>query len=158
MAGNATPKELLIDHFMNAMPVQVDRDYAEHLLDETIANEKRLSDSERFDYQWLKKREIDGIELYDKFRNTEPNSPERLTAWINQLSPWNLQTGADATSDLIANEKRELLHRLILLREQQEIVVGQTKTVPLRPIFHTKQFVPLSAIQAERAALKGVKL
>ena len=29
-------KLLLIDHFTNSMPIQVDRDYAEHLLDRVI--------------------------------------------------------------------------------------------------------------------------
>jgi transketolase len=38
---------------------------------------------------------LKGIDDYQKYKSSEPNSPERITAWINQLSPWNLERGVE---------------------------------------------------------------
>lgn len=55
-----------------------------------------LSNSERFDYNRLKALEVKSIDDYKKLKADEPNSPERIAAWIHQLSPWNLERGVEA--------------------------------------------------------------
>jgi len=66
---------------------------------------KELYQFERNHHDTLK-----GIDNYNKFKSGEPNSPEHLAAWINQLSPWNLERGVEA---LRAHEKTIRLNERI---------------------------------------------
>jgi len=59
--------------------------------DAARAEQKRLDNFVQASHDNLK-----GIDDYQKFRKYEAGSPERMAAWIHQLSPWNLGNGVEA--------------------------------------------------------------
>lgn len=87
-----------------------------------------LSDSERYDYNRLKTLEINSIDNYRKFEESKAGSPERIAAWIHQLSPWNLDRGAKALSERdqqIALEAAE--HEI-----KQALIVATTEDMTIK--------------------------
>lgn len=93
-----------------------------------IKSRDQQIDSERFDYKRLKALEIKSIDDYQKFKAGEPNSPERIAAWIHQLSSWNLERGVEALRErdqqiaLAAQERelKEIPHELLHISEVHE--------------------------------------
>lgn len=53
---------------------------------------RELKDFERADYERLKQMEIEGIQQYREMRKAGALTPDYVVSFINQLSPWNLET------------------------------------------------------------------
>lgn len=88
---------------------------------EVDARQRELTKAERFDYRRLKQLEESSINDYVKFNVAKAGSPQRLAAFIHQLSPWNLQRGADTIADYGTSATQKTLDTLVHKLEYQGI-------------------------------------
>lgn len=66
----------------------------------------RLShESDHWNYQRLINLEIKGIEDYQEMREAAALTEERVLAFINQLSPWNLKTSGASILQMYVNKQ-----------------------------------------------------
>lgn len=78
------------------------------LFDQALSSQAVLTEAEHFELNRLKTLEVRGIEDYREFLKGEAGSPERLAAWIHQLSPWNLHRGVEVLREQAVKHEREL--------------------------------------------------
>jgi hypothetical protein len=83
-------------------------------LDKIVEAKTTMPDHERWNCERLKALERRGSEEYTELSKAEALTPERVVAFINQLSPWNLKTsGMSVLQALVAREKHAVLDDLL---------------------------------------------
>ena len=65
----------------------------------TPPSDKLLSKAERFQYEEYKRQHIQALEDYHEFGKAPVGSPERMAAYVSQLSLHNLKAGAEVLRD-----------------------------------------------------------
>lgn len=74
---------------------------------------RSLNNAERYDYERLKALEDRGNEEYQKLSKAPTLTTERVLAFINQLSPWNLKTTGVSVLEAYVQEQNKVVNRTI---------------------------------------------